>query len=106
MDDEIGLMKVWQVEPLSEQPKQPDIAEPSPQPAPPVPDVPAPVPVTLPPVTGMLVIRQPDSVALIPVDDELAFWNDHPFFRPPEWILPWDKTMRKSGSVEEDLGHG
>jgi hypothetical protein len=36
----------------------------------------------------------------------LEFWNEHPFFRPPEWTLPWDKTMRKSGSVEEDLGHG
>jgi hypothetical protein len=39
-------------------------------------------------------------------DDEMAFWGEHSFFRPPGWTLPWARTAQESGSVQEDQGHG
>jgi len=36
----------------------------------------------------------------------VGFWDEHSFFRPPEWALPWTRTTQETGSVEEDQGHG
>jgi hypothetical protein len=94
------------------------------QPRPPLqsPPLSSPPPPVLPPVLGRLCIVQADNIALLPIAPPPAseplpplpepdlgtvdFWNEHPFFRPPDWTVPWARTTQEAGSIEEDLGHG
>ena len=127
----LGPLAVF--EPVAEASVPADVHEPPPAPEPASEPVrapePAPAPEPLaaqpvpPPVLGVLVITQADSIVRLPVAPPPApeslpplpepdvgtmdFWDDHEFFRPPAWtLLPWARTARNAESDEEGVQHG